>query len=403
MRQYKYTAYNINKEKVHGIFQADDEKELATELAKQGLFLSSCSLYSGKTPSAFFTLGTGKVSMQELSMFCSQFSIMLSAGMPVLDCLEAIKSQPFTTFFKSILQVIYEDVKSGVVLSEAVDKHSKVFPDFFRNMLYVGEVSGKLDKVFASLAEYYEQDTAIKRKTMSALSYPIMLGVMAIGIVILMLTFIVPTFRGALSSLDVPLSPFTQAVYNVSDFMLANWLYILAGVCVLAIAFIIFKKIPAGAFFIDRLKLKLPVVKKVQVDLITARFARSFALMLTSGVDIVEALDSVKIIIGNKDAELRFNKAANDVKHGSRLSEAFEKYGLFPVVMLQMIAVGERTATLDSILSKSCSYFDEQVESSLSSLTSKILPVMLVLMGVMIGGMFIAVYSPMISILENMI
>ena len=403
MKQYKYTALNLNKEKFTGTFLAENEKELATELAKQNLFLVSATPYSGKTPSAFFTLGTGKVSMNELSMFCSQFSIMLGAGMPVLDCLEAIKTQPFTSFFKNILQIIYEDVKSGIVLSEAVKKHSKVFPAFFCNMIYVGEVSGKLDDVFASLSDYYDKDTAIKRKTKSALSYPIMLAVMTVGILVLMLVFIVPTFRNALSSMDVELSSFTKAIYGFSDFMLNNWLYLLAGLVVIVGGCFLFAKTAKGALLFDKLKLKLPLVKKVQIDLITARFARAFALMISSGMDIVESLDSVRIVIGNRDEEERFVQASNEVKHGSKLAVAFEKYDLFPSIMLQMIAVGERTASLDTILKRSCSYFDEQVETSLSSLTSKILPVMLILLGVIVGGMFIAVYSPMISIMQSVI
>jgi len=403
MKQYKYTALNINKEKISGTFLAENERDLARELAKQNLFLYSCLLYTGKTPSAFFTMGTGKVPLTELSMFCNQFSIMLSAGMPVLDCMEATKNQPFSSFFHNILLIIYEDVKSGVSLSDAVKKHDKVFPDFFCNMIYVGEVSGKLDEVFMALSDYYEKDTAIKRKVRGALSYPIMLAVMTIGILILMLAFIVPTFRNALSSLDVELTSFTKVIYSISDFMLAYWIYLFAGIVVIVGGFIIFGKTKVGKAFFDRLKLSLPLVKNIQISLITSRFARSFALLLSNGVDIVESLDSVRVVIGNQDAEQRFIKAAGEIKHGSKLSVAFEKYELFPQVMLQMISVGERTATLDTILQRSCEYFDEQVETSLSSLTSKILPVMLILLGAIVGGMFVAVYSPMISIMQSII
>ena len=137
MQQFKYTAMNINREKFTGTFLAEDEKDLAVQLAKQNLFLVSASAYTGKTPSAFFTTGTGKVNMAELTSFCRQFAIMATAGIPVLECIESLKEQSYSTYFKNILQIIYEDVKSGIVLSEAVNKHSKVFPDFFRNMLYL--------------------------------------------------------------------------------------------------------------------------------------------------------------------------------------------------------------------------------------------------------------------------
>lgn len=403
MKQFKYTAMNINREKFTGTFLAEDEKDLAVQLAKQNLFLVSASAYTGKTPSAFFTTGTGKVNMAELTSFCRQFAIMATAGIPVLECIESLKEQSYSTYFKNILQIIYEDVKSGVVLSEAVNKHSKVFPDFFRNMLYVGEVSGKLDMVLNSLADYYEKDAAIKRKTKSAFSYPLMLGGMTIGIVVLMLAFVIPTFREALSSLDVEITGLTKVIYSMSDFLVANWLYILAIIVVIGVSIFFALKTEKGKYNLDKIKMNLPVVKKLQVDLITSRFAKAFALMLSSGMDIAEALDACKIIIGNREAEERFFMAAEDVKHGSKLAVAFEKYKLFPAIMLQMISVGERTASLEDILNRSCNFFDEQVETSLNSLTSKIQPIMLIILGVLVGGMFVAVYSPMIAIMENLV
>lgn len=403
MKQFKYTALNINKEKFTGTFLAEDEKDLAVQLAKQNLFLVSSEVYTGKTPSAFFTMGTGKVNMTELTTFCRQFSIMLNTGIPILECLENLKVQPFSSFFKGILQIIYEDVKSGVVLSEALEKHAKVFPDFFRNMVYVGEVSGKLGNVFNSLADYYEKDAAVKRKVKSALSYPLMLAALTIGLVALMLAFVIPTFRDALTQLEVEMTGLTKAVYAVSDFLLAYWLYILAIIVVIVCGLVIFAKTQPGKYFFDKLKLHTPLVKKVQTDLIASRFARAFALMISSGMDVTEALDAVKIVIGNKDAERRFAVAAEEIKHGAKMAVAFEKQNLFPSMLLQMVAVGERTASLDEVLTRSCSYFDDQVESSLNKTTSTITPVMLLILGAFIAIMFLAVYSPMISIMENLV
>ena len=403
MQQYKYTAVNLQKEKFSGTFIAQDERDLAAQLAKQNLFLVSCSLYSGKTPSAFFTTGTGKVPLQELTTFCSQFSIMLTAGISILEALDSLKEQSFSSFFHNLLVMIYDDVKSGIMLSEALNKHKKVFPDFFRSMVYVGEAGGKLEMVFKSLSEYYEKDNAIKRKTKSAFSYPIMLGCMTVGIVILMLLFIVPTFRETLNDLDVEIQGLTAVIFKLSDFMLAYWLYILAIICVLGIAIVVFAQTDYGSRLIDKLKIEMPIIKKIQIDLITSRFARGFALLLSSGMDIVEALDTVSIVIGNQNVAARFKKATEEVKHGTSLSVAFEKQNIFPQILLQMIAVGEKTATLGDVLNRSCSYFDDQVDATLSSVTSKIQPVMLILMGGIIGVLFIAIYSPMISIMTSLV
>ncbi len=402
MQQYKYTAINLQKEKFSGHFIAQDEEDLAVQLSKQGLYLVSCKPYTGKSPSAFFTLGTGKVRLSELTTFCRQYAIMVNSGISLLGGIEILKEQNFSAYFRQLLQVIYEDLKAGMMLSEAMAKHKGVFPTFFRSMIKVGETSGKIDVVLNSLADYYERDNAIKKKVRSAFSYPIMLLCMTVGIIILMLAFVIPTFRESLSSLDIEPEGLTKAVYDISDFLLAYWLYILAGVIVLVLALILFGKTARGRYAYDWLKVHAPIIRKVNVDLITARFARGFGLLLSSGMDITEAMDAVVIVFGNQDVERRFKLAAEDVRHGTTLAIAFNRYKLFPDILTQMVAVGEKTASLDEVLERSCAFFDDTVESSLTAVTSKIQPIMLLLLGGIIGTLFIAVYSPMLTIMQGL-
>ncbi|MBR2346209.1 MAG: type II secretion system F family protein [Clostridia bacterium] len=402
MQKYKYVAVNLQKQKIKGTFIAKDEKDLAAQLAKQSLYLVSAKNYSGNTPSAFFTLGTGKVSLKELTSFCRQFAIMLNTHIPILDCLDILKNQQYSAYFRGILEVIYEDVKSGIVMSEALNKHKKVFPDFFRSMVYVGEQSGKLEAVFVALADYYETDSNIKKKMKGAMSYPIMLMGMAVGIVIIMLAFVIPTFRDTLSKLEVEITGITAVIYGMSDFLLANWLYMLAGVVVIGLIIFAVLQTEKGKYAFDFLKVKIPFLKTVQINMITARFARGFALLLSSGMDLTEAMDSIEVVIGNRYVKRRFHAAAESVRQGMSLTNAFETYKLFPSMMNQMITVGEKTNSLDEVLSRSCSFFDSQVETSLNSLTSKIQPVMLVIIGAVIGTMFIGVYSPMLSIMNGL-
>lgn len=402
MQQYKYTAINLQKEKFSGHFIAQDEEDLAVQLSKQGLYLVSCKPYTGKSPSAFFTLGTGKVRLSELTTFCRQYAIMVNSGISLLGGIEILKEQNFSAYFRQLLQVIYEDLKAGMMLSEAMAKHKGVFPTFFRSMIKVGETSGKIDVVLNSLADYYERDNAIKKKVRSAFSYPIMLLCMTVGIIILMLAFVIPTFRESLSSLDIEPEGLTKAVYDISDFLLAYWLYILAGVIVLVLALILFGKTARGRYAYDWLKVHAPIIRKVNVDLITARFARGFGLLLSSGMDITEAMDAVVIVFGNQDVERRFKLAAEDVRHGTTLAIAFNRYKLFPDILTQMVAVGEKTASLDEVLERSCTFFDDTVESSLTAVTSKIQPIMLLLLGGIIGTLFIAVYSPMLTIMQGL-
>ena len=402
MPTYKYVAVNLQKKKYKGIFIAEDEKDLAVQLTKQNLYLVSASVYKGGTPSAFFTLGTGKVNLSELTTFCRQFSIMLSTGIPLLGCIDSLKQQPYSNYFKSILQVISEDVKGGAMLSESLDKHKKVFPDFFRSMVHVGEASGKLDSVFVALADYYESDAAIKRKVKSALAYPLMLAAMTVAIVILMLTFVVPTFRETLSQLDVEPEGITLVVYSISDFILEWWQVIVVLVIAFGGGFFLLSRTDMGKRAIDVFMVKCPLIGRVQINLITARFARAFSLLLVSGMDLATALDTISIILSNSYVKDRFNEAAEDVRQGVSLTNAFQKQNLFPQMLIQMISVGEKTASLEDVLGRSCVFFDEQVESSLTSLTSKIQPIMLIIMGAVIGTLFIAVYSPMLSIMNGL-
>ena len=402
MKQYKYTAVNLQKEKFRGTFIAQDEEDLSVQLSKQGLFLISAKPYSGKTPSSFFTIGFGKVSLKELTAFCRQMSIMLNSGLSIIASLDILKEQKFSGYFKQLLEVVTDDVKAGVMLSDAFSKHNNVFPDFFRNMIKVGESSGKLDEVLTSLADYYEKDSSTKRKVKSALSYPMMLGGMTIAIVMLMLLFVVPTFRDSLSKLDITPTGLTKIVYDVSDFLLANWLYMLAIICVAAVLFFLIGKTKRGAYFYDWLKIHVPGIRNLNIEIATSRFARGFGLLLASGMDMNDALDSVVIVLGNRDVRERFKKAAEDVRHGMALAIAFEHYKLFPPILIQMVAVGERTNSLDEILTRSCAFFDETVETSINSMTSKIQPIMLMIMGAIIGTLFIAVYSPMLSIMSQL-
>jgi len=403
MRKYKYVAVNLYKEKFHGTFVAENEKELATELAKQNLFLISYTIDHGKGPSSFFTLGSGKVKLGDLTAFCRQFAIMINSGTSILECLSNLRAQSYDKFFRDILDQVYEDVKGGKMLSEALDKHNKVFPAFFRNMIYVGEASGKLEMVFNNLADYYENDASMRKKARSAMAYPIMLLLMTIAITVVMMLFVVPTFRDSLSSLEVQPNALTKAVWDLSDFFLAYWKVILVVLIALVALFLVFRKTKSGRLTLDRFKLQFPFVRKIVMAQITARFARGFGLLLSSGMDVIDALDTIKVVLGNQEELQRFNKAVEDVRQGAQLAATFSKYKLFPDLLIQMIAVGERSNALDEVLTRSCGFFDEQVNTTIQSIIGKLQPILLAIMGGVVGTLFVAMYSPMISIMTTLV
>lgn len=402
MQQYKYTAVNLRNQKIKGTFIAKDEKDLAEQLAKQSLYLVSAQIDTGTAQLSFFTLGTTKVSGADLTTFCRQFAIMLSTHIPLLECLDILKNQPFSPYFKKILEIVYDDVKGGKLLSQALHKHRRVFPEFFRSMAYVGERSGKLDLVFENLADYYERDAAMRSKIKGAMAYPIMLLCMTVAIAVLMLAFVIPKFQDALADMDVPIEGITKAVYDLSDFVREWWSIILVCVLVVAVAIFLFLKTEIGKYVRDVILVKAPLIRLITVNSLTARFARAFALLLASGMDLTEAMESVEVIITNRYIKRRFHRAADYVCHGMTLTNAFESMHVFPTMLIKMIAIGEKTNALQDVLTRSCSFFDAQLESAFNSFSSKIQPIMIMVMGVVVGTMFIAIYAPMLSIMNTL-
>lgn len=400
MKKYKYEAVNLAKKKFTGTYLAENERQLAQELAKQNLYLISAKVTTDSPATSFINLGN-KVKMNDLTTFCRQFAIMSNSGMSIVQTLDVLKTQDYDKFFKQLLADIHEDVKSGIMLSDALNKHKKVFPNFFKSMIKVGEASGKLEIVMNSLADYYESDAALRKKTKGAMAYPLMLLLMTIAITILMMLFVVPTFKETLSEMDVEMPGLTRAISDLSDYLVANWKKILIIVVSVIVLIKIVGMTKKGRYLYDTLALKIPLFKGINIARITARFARGFGLLLSSGMDIIEAMEEISIILGNKNIEARFKQATEDVRQGMSLTMAFESYKLFPEILIQMISVGERTASLEEVLERSCGFFDEQAESALKAFTSAIQPVMLLIMGGVVGTLFIAIYAPMLSIMTT--
>ena len=400
MKKFKYTAFNLDRKKFTGVYFANNEEDLRAKLADQGLFLISCRAVADKSPNAFFSL-TGKVKMKEITHFCRQLSIMINSSIELIGCLEILKEQSYSKFFKQVLEMVYEDVKSGQLLSQAMEKHKKIFPNFFRNMIYVGEMSSSLDKVLQNIADYYENESRTKSKVKSAMVYPIMLLVMTIGILALMMLMVVPTFKTSLGDMDIAMPAITMAIFNLSDFIIQNWMMIfLIAFGVIALT-ILFAKTKNGRYFFDMLGMKIGFIKRYKTAKVTSIFSRAFGMLLASGMHIVEAMEVVQKILGNKYVEKKFAVATEEVRKGVGLTKALEDMNIFPPMLIQMVAVGEKTASLDETLLRTCAYFDEELQNSLNAVTSLLQPILMLFMGVSIGIIFIAVYSPMLSIMQG--
>ena len=356
---------------------------------------------SEKSPTASFFSTSGTVKLTEITNFCRQFSILINSGISIVESLEILKNQPYSQLFKTILEIVHEDVKSGFLLSEALDKHDKVFPEFFRSMTYVGEMSGSLDAVLSDLANYYEMDDKVKRQIKGAMTYPIVLMLLVVGVILLMFLFVVPTFKEALANLDVEMPAITMMIFNMSKFFQDYWYIILGAALLLVILFKVYVSTEAGRYQFDTFKLKGPIISNIEVNTVASRFTHGFSLLITSGMDLVDAMKVMTNVFGNKNIEAKFMKATDDVQRGSSLTVALNTYQIFPDMLIQMVSVGEKTGQLDEVLQRSCSFYDEQLSIALNSLTTVIQPILLAVAGGVIGVMFMAIYSPILQIIET--
>lgn len=401
MKKFLYKARDLNGKIVKGTYIAENEEDMKRGLAKTDLFLESYKALSNKKPSAFFSV-TGKVSTNELCNFCTQFSAMITAGIAVIDCIRILKAQSYSGLLRKTLEKVEEDLSTGIVLSESMKKYPKVFPNFFISMIYVGETSGHLDKILISITEYYTRRQKNSKKIKNALAYPIVLTVLVFGVLVVMLNFVIPTFMSSFAQLEVEMPALTMKIFRISQFVQNNWKIIflsIFGVCFLI--FVINKTRP-GRYFFDALKLRLPIFKQVILANFTSTFTQSFGLLLSSGLDMVSSLDAISRIIDNKYLAKQFLTVKKDVEKGLSLSDALSLNMKLSPILIQMILIGEQTGTLDLILIKTYDYFDSQIDSALSLITTFLQPILLMTLGVVIAVIFISIYMPILNMVKSL-
>ena len=400
MKKYKYVATDKNGKKIKGNFVAENEMEMKEMLLKAGYYVSSYRQVSSKEIS-FFSL-SGKVRVKELSQFCNQFSVMIASGVSIVDSIAVSCDQSYSPSLKSALRKIKEDLKQGVLLSDAMAKYPKIFPPFFSSMVYIGETAGCLDRVLITVADYYTLEEKTKKKVASSLAYPIILLVMLVGVVIAMMVFVIPRFIDSFSKMDVEIPPLTMAIFDASNFMVEYWWLILAVIFVTIVLFWAIHFLPSVQLFYDRLKVFLPVFKKINMAIFTSRFCRSLGLLLDSGADALTALNNLRKTISNKYLLLQFDRVINDVRMGMALSSALAAEMKLSPILIQMIIVGEKTGELSAVLIKTAPYFDSDTEQALNLITTTVQPAVMVLLGAAVAVLFIAIYSPILSSIQSL-
>lgn len=396
MPTYLYKAKNLTGDALEGVYETSTVEALEYMLREKGYFLlESKKKGTDLTLSALF----GKTNMKDLAIFCRQFSVIINAGITIVEAISILRDQTEKRSLRDVLDAVHEQMQKGRVLSEALLLYPDVFPDFLTSMVKVGEASGSLDQVLNRLADYYERDNKVRRKVRTAMTYPMILGILTIGVVILLLVKVLPMFSGILSGVGGQMPLLTQVLMGISNFMVANFLMIAIILVFIIAALSYWFKSEGGRLWFDRIKLTLPAIKKTTIKVITSRFARSMGMLLKSGIPIINAMEIMGNLIGNKAVEEKFKGCREEIKEGKGIAMPIRKLEIFPPLLIHMIAVGESTGELDEMLARTAGFFDEEVEESIDKLTAMIEPAMIIVMAAVIGTIILSIMLPMISIL----
>ena len=412
MPNFKYEAKNFGGKTVAGTLSGTSQEAVIGELRKRNLIVLSVRAAGGTenaggggaVKGVFTDANPGRYSPRgdELVVFTRQLSTMVGAGIPLLEGLEILQEQAERAGFAAVLDHIVEDIRGGTDLSSSMEKFPKTFSNIYVAMIRAGEVSGQLDEILGRLAEYLEASLKLKRDIRAAMTYPIVSLVLVIGITMFLMLGIVPKFREVFDSMDITLPALTSAILNIADWMKENIL-VVAGLCVaFAVALKIYKKSKSGSWQLDWLTLNAPVFGPLFRKVALSRFAKTFSTLVKAGVPILGALEIVAATVGNQVISKAVDEARESVRQGETLSEPLSRSSQFPPMVVKMIGIGERSGALEQLLEKISIFYDDQVTAAVKSLTSLIEPIMIAVMGFLVGTIVLAVFLPIFKLQEKL-
>ncbi len=399
MAQYVYKARDSKGQLVSGTIDADNEQAVRSRLREKNYIATSISLKSKSMNLKEVLAKFQKVKAKNLAVFARQFSTMVNAGLSLVRALDILEKQADDKKLKEIIRDIRLRVESGASLADSFGQHPQTFSDLFINLTHAGEVGGVLDETLSRIAEFLEKDQALRAKVKSSMTYPTIIFIFAIIIVIFMLVFVLPTFTSVFANLNVSMPPMTAILIKMSDALRGYW-YVFIGFAVGAgFLFKYYTNTPKGKFQWHTLLLRVPVFGLLNKKVTVSRFSRTLGTLLSSGVPVMQALDVTGKASGNKVVERSIENVRISIREGESISVPMEASGIFPPMVTQMIAVGEETGKLDAMLNKISEFYDMEVEATLSALTSLLEPLLMVFMGGMVGFIVVAMFMPMFQLI----
>ncbi|HEY3415271.1 MAG TPA: type II secretion system F family protein [Armatimonadota bacterium] len=415
MANFAYVARDQLGKIQEGTAEAENDRVLVRRLRERGLWVQQINRVkevrataAKKAAPVSKTQGKkkriGKVKGKDLTMFCRQFSTMINAGVSLVRCLAVLEQQAGSPNLKAVIREVQYSVEGGETLTRSLSRFPRIFTNLFIGLVRAGEVGGVLDETLERLATFLEDDLKLKRKVKSAMTYPVLVLVIAVLIVIGLVTFIVPKFISLFKDFDMTLPGPTLFLISVSNFMtnVKNDIILVATLFMLSIGINRFKATKTGKRIWDKLMLKLPVIGNLNHKIALARFSRTMSTLLVSGVPILQALETVAGAIDNEVISMALLDARAAIREGERIADPLERSKLFPPMVLQMITIGEETGSLDAMLSKVADFYESEVDAALESLTAALEPMLIVFLGGVVGFIVVAMFMPLVKLINGL-
>ncbi|MBN2189933.1 MAG: type II secretion system inner membrane protein GspF [Candidatus Aureabacteria bacterium] len=415
MGMFNYNAMDSKGKEIHGTLEASNVNDAIAKLRDKGLFPTKVTQQDAKKPvmgapqqgkKSFMQMELsflgGGVKSKSLAMFTRQLATLIDAGLPLLRCLNVLKSQEKNATLKRTVSELSDMVEGGSTFSEALAHYPKIFSKLFVNMVKAGEAGGVLELVLNRVADFMEKSEKLKAKVKSAMIYPAFVIIVALGVLAFLMAFIVPKFGDMFKDLKLELPPVTQFLINASDFCINNWYYPIITVVLIVVLIKLLAKTKKGKLTMDSLKLNMPIFGSLVRKVAIARFTRTLGTLITSGVPILQALSIVKDTVGNEVISTAVESVHDSIREGESIVEPLRQSKVFPPVVVSMIDVGEETGELAEMLIKIADNYDEDVDNAVAGLTSLLEPVLIVSLAVIVGFIVIALFLPLIALIQKL-
>jgi type IV pilus assembly protein PilC len=400
MTAFAYKARMLTGSATEGVIDAQDERGARELLRKQKLTVLQISEAGRSIVDVLENINPFKATVRpkDLVLFSRQLSTLVSAGIPLVQGLSILEEQVEGKFFRGVVKAIREDIEAGLSITDALRKHPTAFEELYCSMIKAGEVGGILDVILERLSAYLEAAEALKGKVKSAMMYPVVVSSVAAGVTFFLIIGVIPTFKKIFAGFGAELPVLTQFMISLSDFLRSFWYVVIITPIVLLVALRQYGKTDIGRKNIDEVLLKLPIFGILLKKVAVAKFTRTFGTLVKSGVPILQALETVAKTSGNRVIEIAIMAAREAVKEGERIAVPLKKSNVFPPMVVQMVAIGEETGNLDAMLNKIADFYDQEVDNAVKGLTSMIEPIIIVIMGIVIGFIVIAMFLPMFEL-----